>query len=263
MATDSKTAPNPPGSLDAPIIENEIPAYRAISAGAVTSLILGGCSVFCFTSPWFLLVVAASVFFGWRSLRTIRRLPEILTGTGFAKTGIGLALVFGLASTAQLVVQDLMLTYEATQFAKNYVEVLKSQPVDLAIWYRQNPDYRHDKQPATVVEDLKKAKDPSKPDVYAAEAQPILSIKEKLQGPKQEIHFSKIESKLVDGVTYYANALVDIDGPDGEQFALLEMSKAPNGGMGDWKIREIRYPYKPASLGVQAEKKADDDGHGH
>jgi len=30
----------------------------------------------------------------------------------------------------------------------------------------------------------------------------------------------------------------------------------------DWRIRDIKYPYKPASGELQAERKKD-DGHGH
>ena len=267
MAIDSKSASGSIKDIDSPVIENEIPAYRAVSAGAVTSLVLGLSSVFCFTSLWFLMLVAASILFGWNALRTIRRLPDILTGTGLAKAGIGFASIFGVTSVTQIVVQDVMLNYEASEFAKRYVNILKSEPLPLAVWYLQSPDYRKDKSPDEVVDEMKKTKNPSTPDVFGSQTKEIQGIKERLKEDKQEIHFSKIESKLVDGLTQYANALVDLDGPgttanpEKEQFALIEMIKTPGSGRLDWRIRSIKYPYEPASTGVQAEKK--DDGHGH
>ena len=97
-----------------------------------------------------------------------------------------------------------------------------------------------------------------------------LKIKERLKGPGEEIHFSKIESKAVDGLTIYANALIELDGPVGprsllqEEFALVEMMKGP-GGRAErvgW-VKEIRFPYKPASAVAVIEKKGHDDGHGH
>jgi len=267
VASDSKSVPGSIKDIDSPVIENEIPAYRAVSAGAVTSLVLGLASVFCFTSLWFLFLVAASVLFGWNALRTIRRLPEILTGAGLAKAGIGFGLVFGLTSATQLVVEDVMLTYEASEFAKMYVNVLKSEPLPLAVWYLQSPDYRKDKSPEDVVAEMKTQKNPSTPNVFATQTVEIQAIKERLKEPNQEIRFSKIETKLVDGLTHYANALIDLDGPgtkgnpEKEQFALIDMIKTPGGGRKDWRIRTVKYPYIPASAGLQAERK--DDGHGH
>ena len=268
MAIDSNSSTGSISDLESSVIENEIPTYRAVSAGAVTSLILGLASVFCFTSLWFLLVVAASIFFGWNALRTIRRLPDILTGASLAKAGIGFGLVFGLSSITHIIVTDAMLNYEASQFSKKYVEILKSEQLPLALWYFQPVDYRKDKTPEAVVEAMKKEKNPTTPDVFASETAPVRAIKERLKGPNEEIHFSKIETKLSDGLTQYANALIEFDGPgskdfpEKEQFALLELLKAPGAGRSDWRVRGIKFPYSPASTGLQIEKKMD-DGHGH
>ena len=267
MATDTKPTPVLTGNLDIPVIENEIPAYRAISARAVGSLILGLCSVFCFTSLWFLLLVAASILFGWAAIRAIRRLPDIITGTGLAKTGIGLSVVFGITAITQVIVQDVMLAYEATQFTKMYVDVLKTQNVATAAWYLQSPEYRKERTPEVVVEEMKKQKNPSSGDVFASSTAEIRAILDRLKGPNQEIHYGGIETKLVDGLTQYANVLVELDGPttpehpETEQFALLQIIKVPGGGSLDWKVREIKFPYKPASAALMTEKK--DDGHGH
>ena len=80
------------------VIENEIPTYRAISARAIFSVafgVLSGCGF----AHWFFytFAVLAIVFGIWAHLK-IKQLPDILTGKGLANFGIGLGLVFGLAS---------------------------------------------------------------------------------------------------------------------------------------------------------------------
>ena len=267
MAIDTRSetqTPVPADPINAPtgsIIENEFPTYRAISARAVASVVLGMASVFCFTSLWFLVLAAIAVGFGWVALRAIKRLPEILTGSGLAKTGIGLALVFGLTALTRSVVEDVMLSYDASQFSKGYAEILKSQPLATAIWYKQSAAYRKEKTPDQLVDELKNTPSPGGLDQFAEESTPVLAIKEELKKPQADLHFAAIESKLVDGLTHYANALMDIDTSDGEKFALIQLIKEPNAGFGNWRVREITFPYKPASTGVQQEKK--DDGHGH
>ena len=261
--TQTQVQLEPADTGSASVIENEFPTYRAVSARAVTSVILGMASVFCFTSLWFLLLAAVAVVFGWVALRTIKRLPEILTGSGLAKTGIGLALVFGLTALTRTVVENAVLTYGAGQFSKGYVEILKSQPLATALWYKQSTAYRKEKTPDQLIEELKGTKSPGGADQFSEESGPVLAIKEVLKKPNTEIHFSAIESNLVDGLTHYANALIDIDTPDGEKFALLQLIKDPGSGFSDWRVREINFPYKPASTGVLQEKKEGDDGHGH
>ena len=91
MAIDEKASIQATEPADAAVIDNELPAYRAISPGSIVSVVLGIASVFCFTDLWFLLVVAAAIAIGLLSLRKIRRLPEVLTGAAYARTGIGAA----------------------------------------------------------------------------------------------------------------------------------------------------------------------------
>ena len=57
MAIDEKASSQTDDPADAAVIDNELPAYRAISPGAIVTLVLGIASVFCFTDFWFLLVV--------------------------------------------------------------------------------------------------------------------------------------------------------------------------------------------------------------
>jgi len=248
-------------------IDNEFPAYRAISSTAVLSLILGLGSVFCFTSLWFLVVVATSVFFGLIALRKIRQFPEVLTGAAFARLGIGLAVLFGAVSLTQVATQEIMVRIDASRFAKNYVEVLKNESVNQALWYEQPADYRNDKSPDEVAAEMKKMKSQGAPDPYAEKAAVVLRIKERLKSAGEVLEYSKIESKAIDGLTVYAYALLEIHGPGSkefpkEQYALLQLVKSLDSGRDDWMVQSISYPYTPQSVLAEVKQHAD-DGHGH
>jgi hypothetical protein len=257
-STDSKATP---------AIDNEFPTYRAISPTAVLSLVFGLASVFCFADLWFLLLSATAVFLGWRSLKKIQQLPEVLTGAGLARVGIGIGLLFGLTSVTRLVAENISVRIDAGNFAKSYIEIIKTQPVSVTLWHQQALGYRKEKTPDAMVEEMKKSKGPGgSGDMYQTASQPILAIKERLDGGKGgEITYDQIETKVVDGLTVYANALVKLDlkatkeHPETEQYALFRMVK----GDDDWTIKEVLYPYTPKSAVVAVEKKHDDDGHGH
>ena len=99
MATDQKistidTEPVASG----PVIENEIPTYRAISARAIFSVAFGVLSACTLAHPFFYVFAILAIGFGiWAHLK-IQQFPDMLTGQGLANVGIGLGLVFGLAS---------------------------------------------------------------------------------------------------------------------------------------------------------------------
>ena len=196
-------------------------------------------------------------------------MPDVLTGRPMADAGIAMALVFAVSSVTVGVASEAMMNYQAGQFAKVYAGVLKNEPLAVAVWYQQPLAYRKAKKPDELLEELQKAKSaaPGKPDPYTERTASIRRLKERLKGQGEEIHFSKVESKYADGLTQYINALVEVDGPgsaqfpEKEEFALLELVKGMNGS-GDWMVKEVRYPYKPASA-VAAPVHADDDGHGH
>ena len=136
----------------------------------------------------------------------------------------------------------------------------------MALWYQQSPDYRNAKKPDEMMVELKKAKGPGGGDIFAEKTASIRKLKERLAGKGEEIHYSKVESKYADGLTHYINALVDLDGPgsaefpEKEEFALLELIKLP-GGPNDWMVKEVKYPYKPASVAATPIT-SKDDGHG-
>ena len=267
MAIDQTPTTSSPESAVKPAIENEFPTYRAISSTAVLSLLFGLASVFCYADLWFLLLVAGAVILGLVSLRRIRQLPDVLTGATFARVGIGIGLLFGLTSVTRVLSQDLLINLDASQFAKHYIEILKDKPVNEALWYEQTLEYRKTKNPDELVEEMKKARNPGAPDAYVEKSRPIQQIKDRLKGQGEQVHLARIESKAVDGLTTYANALIEFDGPGTkdfpkEQFALLELVRGGDVGRLDWTVKDVKFPYTPASSIVKVEKKVD-DGHGH
>ena len=76
------------------------------------------------------------------------------------------------------------------------------------------------------------------------------------------MEFSKIESKVADGLTQYANALIEFNGPSQLNHGLIEMVKVRSESGSEWVVKSLRYPYKPASAAVEVPH-SDDDGHGH
>jgi hypothetical protein len=145
--------------------------------------------------------------------------------------------------------------------------VIKDKPVSVAIWYQQPTEARKRKSPDEIVEEIKKSKSPMTTDPYGDKSAGIQQIKDRLKVQGQAIHFSKIESKAIDGLTTYANVLLEIHGPEskehpGEQYALIQMVKYPNSGRKDWVVQDFKFPYTPASAVVSVPQKHD-DGHGH
>ena len=268
MAIDQTPSTSLPDKPQVSAIENEFPAYRAISPMAVFSLVLGLGSVFCFASPWFLVVVAGSVLTGWMSIRKIQRLPEVLTGANYARVGMGLGLLFGLVSVTYTVLTDFNVNRDASEFARRYVEVIKNKPMSEALWFEQQPAFRITKTPDEIADDLKKSKSKMSPDPYGEKTADIQKMKDRLKGQGESIKFSKIETKVIDGLSIYANALIELDGPgskdfpEKEQFALVQLFRGPDGGRNDWIVQSVKFPYTPASTVAEVEKKGD-DGHGH
>lgn len=77
----------------APIDDDYVGEYRALSALAVTSLVLGVCSLAAFLDWTMALFPLAGIVFGIGALVRIRRNPEMLTGTAFARAGLALSIL--------------------------------------------------------------------------------------------------------------------------------------------------------------------------
>jgi hypothetical protein len=266
VAIDQSPLNSPTESMAVPAIDNEFPTYRAISPSAVLSLVFGIGSVFCFADLWFLLLSATSVGLGLYAQKKIRQFPEVLTGAGLARVGIGVGLLFGLTALSQVLAEEFTIRIDAGRFARFYITVIKDKPISESLWYQQPLAYRKDRTPDELVDELKKGKAQMGIDPYTAAAKPIQEMKERLDGGKGgDLVYESIESKALDGLTTYANALVKLeivkptaDHPETEVYALFKMVK----GSDEWMVREVTFPYTPKSSTVSVEKKVD-DGHGH
>lgn len=267
MAIDQNLAKESTEASRSSAIENELPAYRAISAQAIISLLLGVLSILSIADSTFLAAAAAAVVLGILADRKIQRFPDMLTGKGFAQAGVALGLIFGLGSVTYTTVLSYYRTQSATKFAKMYIEVLKNDPIENVVWWKFPPETRKEKSPTAIMSELQKAvKDPSMLSVHTSVFD---HLRGRLKTSKEEqIRFSKIEMTGSEGLEVFAAALLELTGPgskdypDKKQFALLLLKGKPERGKIDWYVQKLDYPYTPASYKPEP-KGPPDDGHGH
>jgi hypothetical protein len=264
VAIDSNLTPPKPGAESVSAIENEFPAYRAISPQAVLSLVLGFVSLFSFMHPFFLSFAVAAIALGVYADRRIQRMSDVLTGRGLAQLGIALGLIFGLASLTTAAVQDFKLVRSASRFARTYETVLKEKPIDHAYWYHQAPQTRKSLSPEEVVKEMKKS-DPRMIEMTMAD---LNALKKRLESsPKEQLEFVEIENRGLEGLNAFATALYKVHGPgtgtypEKEQFALAIFRGQPINRRFEWTVETVKFPYTPDTF-VPAEKPVD-DGHGH
>jgi hypothetical protein len=258
-------SPSPAGTGAASAIENEIPAYRAISPGAVFSLIFGILAVFCYAHPFFLLFAGTAVVLGILSDRKIQRLPDVLTGRGLAQAGIALGLVFGLTALTISTVQSVLLTREAGKFARQFEVVLAKGSYDDSLWYSQAPLARKDKTPAQLVAEMNKSTR-DKP-MFDMRYGQLKALKDSVAAPGAEVHFQRIERQWDDGSISHASALYEVHQPkptppaESVSHALAILKGTKSAGRYEWWVDEMHFPYRPDTYVAPA--KPVDDGHGH
>ncbi len=246
-------------------IENEIPAYRAISPLAITSLVLGALSILTFAHWSFLGFAVAAMVLGFLADRKIGRFSDVLTGRGFAQAGIGLGLIFGLTAVTTSAVQGYLRTSAATRFATAYVKVLQDKRLEDALWYQAPSDDRKKKSSDQIVKEMKEGM--PDPGAFEMQTASLRLLKTRLEKDKDtKLRFAKIESHGVDGLTTFATALLTLTEPDakhdhGDEFAVVILKADNTKGRYEWRVEEFQYPYKPATY-VPATKPVD-DGHGH
>ncbi len=266
MAVDPNFTPPTPDASRISVIENEIPAYRAVNPQAVLSLLLGLLGLLSFTNWFFLVFSVTAVLFGLYAERRIRRDPEIWTGLRLAQIGTVMGMVFGLAAVTISLVQGFVRAHEASKFANEYVEVLKTGTIEDAVWYTVAPKGREGKNPEELYKGMKgQLKDSQQFDMHFGG---LLGIKRRItEDPKAEIHFDHLEAHGVEGLDRFATALIEVHSPkakgtpEEEQHALLLLKSSPASGKSEWWVEETKFPYTPSSYVPQT--KAPDDGHGH
>jgi len=265
VALDQNQTPSANPWAPSSAIENELPAYRAISPHAVVSMVCGLLVILTFTTWFFLLFSAAAIGLGLLAERKIRRDPEIWTGRAMAQAGMAMGLVFRLSAVTNDLVQVYLRTQAASRFAKQYASVLKGGTVENALYYSMTPPMREAKSPAELYKDLKQNADPRGLESHYTTLE---KIKRRIDSaPGEDIHFVKLESHGVDGLTLYATALYELHGPgskefpEKEQHAMVVLKGVTHGKKTEWWIEDAKFPYEPASYVHQ--QKPPDDGHGH
>jgi len=258
------TAPAP--EIDpASAIENEIPTYRAISTAAVISLICGVLAIFSFAHWMFLTCAVAAIVLGVLADRNIRRMPDVLTGRGLAQAGMGLGLIFGLASITTAAVQDGIVTMEARKFARVYETVLQKGSLEEAMWFEQHPEVRSGKTPEQIASELRQSMRGGL--TLEMEKAALVNLRSKIHDHSATIHFSELEQHGKDGLNVYAAALYELDPaagkplPQEERFAMAFMKGTVRNRRYEWWIERVTYPYQPSTFKPPVAKP--DDGHGH
>jgi len=266
---------NPPSTAkvpaSAPAIENEIPAYRAVSRAAIFSLIFGILGLLSFVHWFFYLAAALAVVLGIYAERKIQRFPDALTGRGLARVGTALGLIFGLSSLSIDLVQGQIRTRQAERFARALPDILKSGSIEQFLFYKVPPATRDSKSESEVMEQVQKSRpDPSNVQAVVKDQYqlgPIVDLKARLALPTETIRFERIEKTGMEGLTPWAAALYKLEGPGNqyfpkkEEYALIIVKQDPSSPSAGWWIDHVAYPYKPLSYVPPV--KVPDDGHGH
>ncbi|MGI9427433.1 MAG: hypothetical protein ACR2NM_02165 [Bythopirellula sp.] len=95
--------------------------YRSLSTLSVIAFVLGLCSVVTFASPLLLLLPLAAASAALLALRGIAASQGSLSGATLARWGLGLAIVFGVASFARVHVRDLIMRQQAERVARQWL----------------------------------------------------------------------------------------------------------------------------------------------
>ena len=274
MATEQKTStlsidPEVPDS----VIENELPAYRAISIRAVFSVVCGAVAIFTFAHPFFYLAAILAVVLGIAAHRAIRQHPDMLTGQRLANAGIALGLIFGLGCGTFTTVQSYIRTRMSEKFAHQYEGILQSNSLAELLWYNQHPDGRKDQTGEQIVKSIETAK-PKDKMIIDTKYGSLLALNKRLKASKDEhVEFVALESVGEDDsrgteLPVFALAVYEVSGPGNKdfpekrQYALAILKGKLKNKQYEWWVDEVRFPYTPKSF-VPAAKGPPDDGHGH
>ena len=264
MAADHSTEVAPSDRPTAAAIDNEFPAYRALSASAIVATLLGIASILAFANPIFLVAAGAAILVGLLADRKIHRRAQFLTGQNFARAGVVLGTIFGLGSISASTVQMIVQNIQAKRYASVVEGILQKKSLGEAVLQQYSPEERAKLSVAQALEAFNKS-GPGGPENSLS---PLSTLMKRLNSsPQQQIHLARIESVGPDGLDVAAGAMFDLDGPPspefpkGEEFALIVLKAQVSGGRYAWRMDDIIYPYTPDSYTPKPTKV--DDGHGH
>ena len=266
MAINPSAPARPEQDSRASAIDNEIPAYRAISGMAVAGLILGLVSVLSFVDLYFLAASAAAVLAGVLADRKIRRMPEMLTGRGLAQAGIFLGLIFGLSAITHDRVDTYLRDRRINKFADVFLATLADGDVADIMWYRKPPAVRAGKSPKELHQQALAAEKMQRYE-YEAEIHQVEGIKAKLA---RGGHLRKLglESAGYDDLQPYGSVLVEVEGveeptsPHESNLIGLAVMGEKKGDAYRWYVAQL-IPNRKRGETFKPAPKPVDDGHGH
>lgn len=253
----------------ASVIENELPAYRAVSPSAVFALILGLMSLLSFASPYFLVFSALAIVFGYKAERTIKKYPDMYTGRGLAQAGLGLGLIFGLTSITVATVLGVLRANSAKAFAREMETVLKTGSAEQVVWFMQAPARREKLTPEKIIEELRGAsRSAGAPSTFDTQYQSVKALKDAVSEPGADLHFVTLEKHGEIDLAMYATGYYEVHNPqakkaeDKERYIGAVFKAVKNDkGRYEWWIDDLKFPYVPNTLVIS--EKPVDDGHGH
>jgi hypothetical protein len=240
--------------LEPPIIDNELPAYRAVHPLAIVSLLFGAVAVLTYLSWYFAIFGAIAIVLGVLAQRNIRRLSDVYTGERMANAGIALGLLFSLSALTIGFVQGWMIERDAGRFAREYVKVLQQGTEADASYLESNPHAREGKTPQELYD---QAKASAKGQMFDEQTRPVRDIKRRLSNPGQTVEFYGIMKHDSKDLQVYANAVLLFKGPKTQafpeeiQYAEAVLHGLPKSGATyDWWIESLVFPVRGSRLGL-------------
>lgn len=266
MAIDPSAPPKLAQAHAVPVIENEIPAYRAISGMAIASVVLGLASAFSFADPTFLVAAVGAVAAGLLADRRVRRRPDALTGRGLAQAGVFLGLIFGLAAVTHERVDSYLRDRRINAFADEFLKTLAEGETIEAMWYKQPPAVRAGMSPKELHQKALAASKMARYE-YDESVKQVEKIKAKL-ARGGHLHRLGIESAGYQDLQPYGSILVEVEGvpepgsPHESNLIALVVKGEKKAATYKWFVSSLLTDRKRGE-GYVPPPKPVDDGHGH
>lgn len=229
--------------------EDELARYHPVSKLAVAGFAIGLLAAFAIAVPllWLLAFLGA-----WVSIAALRRIraDATLSGSGVARAGIFLSLMFGAAVPAQMLATRWWLDQQAQQFAAQWFDYLQANKPHLALQLGTDPTSRRDLSNDFGIWQHYLSDRDSRLELEYTVTQPVVRALLEL-GPKAQVRYyttKQLEQQptkdlisLLFAVTYESGGrktfLVQLD---------LERTKNPLTGTNQWQITRYSGPVSPA-----------------
>lgn len=248
MAIDPNPSPRTIEPGDGLRINDDLPAYRALSRPAIVCLILGLASILTYTSSSFAWIGVAAILVGMLALRNIGRFPDILTGGSLVRVGIASGLAFTLSALTISGVNDWIVKTGADRFGRELVETIRSKSVDEIMFLKLPISSRSEKTPAGVAEEMSHGAENKM--AFDMEVKPYRDLKARISSPGQSIAMTGLGGHAVDGLTANAVVLIEVSGPvtpefpESTQRATARIRGVPEGGTYAWSLEELQFPVR-------------------